>query len=80
MLNSKLEKQIEELTHKYMSYEGKCETVAGEILRAYNQMLYRYYNDCDDWTVVEFTDNANNVHLYSLLPSEIDDYEDEYED
>ena len=47
MLNAKLEKQIEELTHKYMSYQGKCETVAGEILRAYNQMLYRYYNDGD---------------------------------
>lgn len=30
-----------------MSYQGKCETVVGEILRAYNQMLYRYYNDGD---------------------------------
>ena len=48
MLNAKLKKkQIEELTHKYMSYQGKCETVAGEILRPYNQMLYRYYNDGD---------------------------------
>lgn len=47
MLNSKLEKRIEELTHKYMSDEGKCETVAGEILRAYNRIVYRYYNDGD---------------------------------
>lgn len=47
MLNSKLEKQIEELTRKYMSDEGKCETVAGEILRAYNRIVYRYYNDGD---------------------------------
>ena len=47
MLNSKLEKRIEEPTHKYMSDEGKCETVAGEILRAYNRIVYRYYNDGD---------------------------------
>lgn len=47
MLSAKLEKQIEELTHKYMSDEGKCETVAGEILRAYNRIVYRYYNDGD---------------------------------
>ena len=47
MLSAKLEKQIEELTHKYMSAKGKCETVAGEILRAYNRIAYRYYNDGD---------------------------------
>lgn len=48
-----------------------------------------YFNhDYNDWTVVEFTDCVNKVHLYSLLPSEIDDidykdeddYDDDYED
>lgn len=32
-------------------------------------------------TVVEFTDNSNKVHLYSLLPSEMDNYDDnDFED
>lgn len=35
----------------------------------------------EDETVVEFTDNSNKVHLYSLLPSEMDNYDDnDFED
>ena len=41
------EKSIEALTDEYMSGQGMCETVLGEIMRALNQILYRYYNDGD---------------------------------
>lgn len=47
MLDSKLESKINDLTEQYVCDEGKCETLAGEILRAYNQIIYRYYNDGD---------------------------------
>ena len=41
MLDSKLEIKIESLNEKYLCSEGKCETVAGEMLRAYNRVVYR---------------------------------------
>lgn len=40
-------KSIEALTDEYMSGQGMCETVLGEIMRAINQIIYRYYNDGD---------------------------------
>lgn len=47
MLDSILENKINDLTEQYVCTEGKCETLAGEILRAYNRIIYRYYNDGD---------------------------------
>ena len=66
---------LDKLTEKFGDVKDYCAIIdASEYCSVY------FNHDCDDWTVVEFTDNANNVHLYSLLPSEIDDYEDDYED
>ena len=47
MLDSILESKINDLTEQYVCSVGKCETVAGEILRAYNRVVYRYFNDGD---------------------------------
>jgi hypothetical protein len=34
---------------KLVPASGKCDTVEGEMLRAINRMIYRYYNDGDFW-------------------------------
>ena len=47
MLNAKLEKMISDLFNKYVPLSGKCDTVGGEIVRAYNRIAYRFYNDGD---------------------------------
>ena len=71
MLDSKLESKIEELTDKYMSDEGKCETVAGEMLRAYNRVVYRYFNDGDVAGEGYGRETVNPAlrYLFSQLPS-----------
>lgn len=68
---------LDKLTEKFGDVKDYCAIIdASEYCSVY------FNHDCDDWTVVEFTDYANKVHLYSLLPSEIDDvdYDDDYED
>ena len=43
--------KFEELCDKYVPAWGKANTIGGEILRAINRIVYRYYNDGDtiDW-------------------------------
>ena len=43
--------KFEELCDKYLPAWGKANTLGGEILRAINRIVYRYYNDGDtiDW-------------------------------
>ncbi len=43
--------KFEELCDKYVPAWGKANTLGGEILRAINRIVYRYYNDGDtiDW-------------------------------
>lgn len=38
---------FETLTDKYVPASGKCDTLAGEIIRAINRLVYRFYNDGD---------------------------------
>lgn len=40
-------KEFDELTDKYVPISDNAETLAGELLRAANQIIYRYYNDGD---------------------------------
>jgi hypothetical protein len=40
-------KQFDQWTKDYVPNSGKADTVFGEILRAVNQVAYRYYNDGD---------------------------------
>ena len=71
MLDSKLESKINDLTEQYVCSEGKCETLAGEILRAYNRIIYRYYNDGDvaGEGYARETVNPALRYLFSHLPS-----------
>lgn len=41
----KYQEQMEELTSKLMPAAGKCDTVAGELLRAANRLYYESYNN-----------------------------------
>lgn len=71
MLDSKLESKINDLTEQYVCPEGQCETLAGEILRAYNRIIYRYYNDGDVAGEGYGRETVNPAlrFLFSQLPS-----------
>ena len=71
MLDSKLESKINDLTEQYVCSEGKCETLAGEILRAYNRIIYRYYNDGDvaGEGYARETVNPALRFLFTMMPS-----------
>ena len=71
MLDSKLESKIESLNKKYLCAKGKCETVAGEILRAYSRVVYRFYNDGDVAGEGYGRETVNPAlrYLFSQLPS-----------
>lgn len=49
MVPKALEKRNEVLFSKLVPFQGKCETLEGESLRAINRIIYRYYNDGDYW-------------------------------
>ena len=67
---------LDKLTEKFGDVKEYC-----TIIDASEDCAVNFNHDCNDWTVVEFTDNSNKVHLYSLLPSEMDNYdEDDFED
>lgn len=46
-LNDEDELKSNEWYDKYVPACGKCATLGGEILRAINKIVYRYYNDGD---------------------------------
>jgi len=71
MLDSKLESKINDLTEQYVCSEGKCKTSAGEILRAYNRIIYRYFNDGDVAGEGYGRETVNPAlrFLFSQLPS-----------
>jgi hypothetical protein len=41
------QKRNDDLWDKLVPFEGKCDTVEGETLRAINRIMYRRYNDGD---------------------------------
>ncbi len=47
MTKKEIEARMHVLFEKYVPWSGKADTVAGEILRAYSQIVYRYQNDGD---------------------------------
>ena len=70
------EEFLYKLTEKFGDVKEFC-----AIIDASEDCTVNFNRDCSDWTVVEFTDNSNKVHLYSLLPSEMDNYDDnDFED
>jgi hypothetical protein len=46
-LSETLDKRNEALWSKLVPFEGRCDTVEGETLRAINRIIYRRYNDGD---------------------------------
>jgi len=50
-LKEHVSKNLEKLNSKYFDElipsQGKCDTLEGEMLRAINRIIYRYYNDGD---------------------------------
>lgn len=57
-LNNEDDRFFEDLTDMYMPASGKAETVGGEILRAINRIVYKYYNDGD--TVNHYYSSSSN--------------------
>jgi hypothetical protein len=47
MTKKEIEARMHGLFQRYVPASGKANTVAGEILRAYSQITYRYQNDGD---------------------------------
>jgi len=48
-VSDKNEARNEKLFDTLVSCMGNCETIEGEVLRAINRLVYRYYNDGDYW-------------------------------
>ena len=57
--------KFDELFDKYVPACGKANTLGGEIVRAINRIVYRYYNDGD--TVDRYYGNEYNLLRMYLL-------------
>jgi len=64
-----LENRNEILYKKLVPDSGKSDTVEGEMLRAINRIIYRYYNDGDYYHTGYGTETAGPAHSY-LINSE----------
>ncbi len=49
-----LQKEYEELYDKLVPSQGKADTVEGEVLRAASKIVYRHYNDGDEFNQASF--------------------------
>lgn len=47
MTDEEIDKAYHELFEKYVPMTGVSDTIGGEIVRAYNRLAYRWYNDGD---------------------------------
>jgi len=86
-------KEFQELSHKLMPPQGPADTVEGELLRAVNKLVYRYYNDGDYFyqgygvhtagaPVAFLLDMAAKLHiedLTNLIDKAVGLTDDEYE-
>lgn len=63
-VGKELEDRNEPLYDKLVAGSGKSETVEGEILRAINRIIYRYYNDGDKYFQGYGTETAGPAHSF----------------
>jgi len=63
-VGKELEDRNEPLYDKLVPGMGKSETVEGEMLRAINRIIYRYYNDGDEYTTGYGTETAGPAHSF----------------
>ena len=57
-LPAKQDKEFNDWYDMYVPAHGKCDTLGGEIVRAINRLVYRWYNDGD--TVDRYCGNVYN--------------------
>jgi len=64
------DKKLENLNNKFYSElvadSGKSDTVEGEMLRAINKIIYRYYNDGDFYFRGYGAETAGSAHAYLI--------------
>lgn len=65
-MNKQLENKMGKLFDELVPSMGKAETEAGEIVRAYNRIAYRFYNDGDHLGVGYGNETCNAAGRYLL--------------
>jgi len=63
-VGKELEDRNQSLYDKLVSGSGKSDTVEGEMLRAINRIVYRYYNDGDEYHTGYGTETAGPAHSF----------------
>ncbi len=63
-VGKELEDRNEPLFDKLVPGQGKAETLEGEMLRAVNRLVYRYYNDGDKYNEGYGTETAGPAHSF----------------
>ena len=63
-VGKELEDRNEPLYDELVAGSGKSDTVEGEMLRAINRIVYRYYNDGDEYHTGYGTETAGPAHSY----------------
>ena len=63
-VGKELEDRNEPLYDKLVPGQGKAETLEGEMLRAINRIVYRYYNDGDKYNEGYGTETAGPAHSF----------------
>ena len=65
-MNDALAKKMDELFKKLVPSMGKADTEAGEIVRAYNRIAYRWFNDGDKLGIGYGNETCNAAGRYLL--------------
>lgn len=65
-MNKALSDRMEELFDELVPSYGKADTEAGEIVRAYNRIAYRYFNDGDKLGIGYGNETCNAAGRYLL--------------
>jgi hypothetical protein len=63
-IGGELEARNEPLFDKLVPGQGTAETLEGEMLRAVNRLVYRYYNDGDKYNEGYGTETAGPAHSF----------------
>ena len=63
-IGGELEDRNEPLFDKLVPGQGTAETLEGEMLRAVNRLVYRYYNDGDKYNEGYGTETAGPAHSF----------------
>lgn len=65
-MNKALSDRMEELFDELVPSYGKADTEAGEVVRAYNRIAYRYFNDGDKLGIGYGNETCNAAGRYLL--------------